>query len=761
MKEFKIFIASSNDEKKERNIIKDLIQNVNKVTHSFGIAFTPKMWELESVDFKDGFEKKQNEYNELLISSDMVFFIFGRRVGMFTKEELLVACEQVAKNKSLKVFVYFKNLDIGKISATSEKDFESLSKVKNLQEWIGKKLNQVYGEYEEIYELQNKIIADILNVVIPKLRYKESYDSKIEDLIHLYKDINKPFQINMRDNIIYDAINSLFFLSKYNVSPNELNSRNFYELLHVVISETYAGSNIKALSIMLKGEWDDSENEKNFWNDNQQAVKRNVKLERIFIVSKKAAHRLKTNFQIKNHIALENRYTNFHSYIVEKEVLQLQNPVLLELVKNGFIMIDSPTNKIVLLDETPESDCDRRATPIIDNQKIDEITSIFNEIKKYSKSLKEYLNNIVWSHCKKEMISVFVTTKCNLNCDYCFTNKNQSEHKNQTIDLEFVKKGMDDYFAQSYMRHVRFFGAGEPTVEFDLLKEIHQYAVEKGGEAVTFEIQTNGTFSDSVANWLKDNINIIWISCDGTPDIQDMHRPFLNDERKTSDVIEKNIRILCSQNSKSFVGVRSTITTENISRQMEMIDYFYGLGITNIWVDPIFPSVGKSPLENENAFDTMLFAEKFLEAVEYAYKKGVFYGSILTCNFNDSVNRHCRACLPVPHLTTDGFVSACDMALFGKDNNHMTPLIYGEWDKKNKKIIYSPLKIDLLRSRTTENMPHCEMCTAKEHCGGYCLGEVLNETGNLFGQKKGVCQAIRYLDNNFQPQFRKYKYTHP
>ena len=30
----------------------------------------------------------------------------------------------------------------------------------------------------------------------------------------------------------------------------------------------------------------------------------------------------------------------------------------------------------------------------------------------------------------------------------------------------------------------------------------------------------------------------------------------------------------------------------------------------------------------------------------------------------------CRSLLPVPHLTTDGYVSACDMALFGKDNNH-------------------------------------------------------------------------------------------
>ena len=156
-----------------------------------------------------------------------------------------------------------------------------------------------------------------------------------------------------------------------------------------------------------------------------------------------------------------------------------------------------------------------------------------------------------------------------------------------------------------------------------------------------------------------------------------------------------------------------------------------------------------------------MFAQEFLEATKYAYGKGMFYGSILTCNFSDSVNKHCRACLPVPHLTTDGFVSACDMALFGKDENHMSPLIYGEWDDINKTINYRDDKIEYIRTRTTENMQHCEMCSAKEHCGGYCLGEVLNETGNLFGRKKGVCQAIRYLNDNIATEMRKYKYTHP
>ena len=89
-------------------------------------------------------------------------------------------------------------------------------------------------------------------------------------------------------------------------------------------------------------------------------------------------------------------------------------------------------------------------------------------------------------HSKKEMISFFVTTKCNLNCIYCYTNKR--EHKDQTLSLEFAKTGIDDYFKTKYKKHLRFFGAGEPTTEIELIKQIKEYAESKTDEEVTAEI---------------------------------------------------------------------------------------------------------------------------------------------------------------------------------------------------------------------------------------------------------------------------------
>lgn len=363
-------------------------------------------------------------------------------------------------------------------------------------------------------------------------------------------------------------------------------------------------------------------------------------------------------------------------------------------------------------------------------------------------------------HSSKEMISFFLTTRCNLNCIYCYTNKSTFEHQDQTLNLDFAKAGIDDYYETNYKRHIRFFGAGEPTEEFDLMKKIYYYAKDKDYRT-TAEIQTNGCFSEEVAKWLAWNVDIIWISSDGTPDIQDYYRPMLSNS-KSSEILERNIRYIVNQKCESgVVGIRSTITDSNYEKQIEMIKYFSKMGIKNFWVDPVFPSIGEIESHNRWKFDMGKFIEKFIEAVRYAYSHGMTYGSILTCNFDEPGEVACRALLPVPHLTTDGYISACDMALFGNDNNHMDVFIYGKWDEEKKKIIYYQDKIDYLRSRVYQKLESCSNCSVAPYCRGYCPGEVTNETGDIFGCKTIICNPTRILFHRLTDEEKKYTFTHP
>ena len=307
-------------------------------------------------------------------------------------------------------------------------------------------------------------------------------------------------------------------------------------------------------------------------------------------------------------------------------------------------------------------------------------------------------------HCNKKMISFFLTTKCNLCCRYCYNAKerNEIEEKTIPIPLEIAKKGIDWYFSNNESRHIRFYGPGEPTQEFDKLKSITEYAKshKNRGEDVTVEIQTNGVFSEEVRNWMLDNINIMWVSFDGMRDIQDYYRPLNPKFRKvfnnktSAEALEENVRWL-NENKGSrnlMVGARVTVTDKNIDKQIQMVDYFYSLGIRYVWTNPLFYSVGRIPVcqdedkKKKYHFDMDAYLRNYLDAYDYAKKKGLFWGSFLTINFDGESSYHCRCCDPLsaPHLTPDGYVSSCDMVVLGSEPYHMSPFIVGKWNDADK-----------------------------------------------------------------------------
>lgn len=371
-------------------------------------------------------------------------------------------------------------------------------------------------------------------------------------------------------------------------------------------------------------------------------------------------------------------------------------------------------------------------------------------------------------HSKKQMISFFLTTKCNLRCVYCYNSKERAEVEEKSLPLEIAKAGIDEFFSKNESRHIRFYGPGEPTMELELMQQIVEYAKEKAGESVVVELQTNGAFTSNAREWILDNINIVWVSFDGTPDIQNKQRPLGNKLADSSPIIEENVKWLTSNQGKRnlMVGARVTMTDLNVNRQIEMVDYFNNLGIKHIWTDPIFPEVKKKAVcedkDREDKFHINLntYVENFIETTRYAKTKNVFYGSFLTCNFDGKTKVHCRACTPVPHLTPDGYVSACDLVVYGENAYHMDCFIYGRWDDQNKKFVYSNDKIKALQNRNIDNISHCKNCIARLHCGGYCLGEVQNETGKLDGQKSATCKAIRDLFKVLG-ECEVYDYMHP
>lgn len=364
-------------------------------------------------------------------------------------------------------------------------------------------------------------------------------------------------------------------------------------------------------------------------------------------------------------------------------------------------------------------------------------------------------------YCNKKIISFLLTSRCNMACKYCYGAR-KAEYK--TLPLDFAKCGVDEYVKTGVVNGIRFFGDGEPTTEPKLIKAITEYARTYNKE-INCEIQTNGFFNLELAEWLADNMDEIWVSMDLLPDTHDMFR-VTRSGKPTSGIIERNLKFFQNYKGKrAMVGVRSTITPYNIDRMKEGIKYLYDLGIRYIWVDPIFAPVSEVDDKTFEPINNMHFARRFIEAREYAKTLGVFYESNFTTNFDGPTCYNCRSCLPMPHLTMDGYVSACEMCTSGENANQMDAFIYGKYDRENNRIIYDQKKIEVLQSRTLSNLSECQDCIAKEHCAGFCLGETLNERGNLFKIKKIVCEPLRYIyakiGNDYGRFGGEFKYKHP
>lgn len=154
MGKIRIFVASSDSLKKERERIEQYFARKNDRLVDRGVYLQLTIWEKESSRFSSG--RKQDEFNELVKASDIFFCLIFDKVGMFTKEEFDVALENFqAGRKPRLLFVFFKDAVLQ--SSTLKKEF---IKVIEFKEEI-QKHEQFYSYYSSVDDLIFRIEREI------------------------------------------------------------------------------------------------------------------------------------------------------------------------------------------------------------------------------------------------------------------------------------------------------------------------------------------------------------------------------------------------------------------------------------------------------------------------------------------------------------------------------------------------------------------------------------------------------------------------
>lgn len=113
MKTIKVFLASSDELKEEREKFGDLIRKLDDIFIKRGIHVQLLVWE----DFDPSYNncRKQDEYNELIRESQIFVALFYTRAGQYTLEEVEVARTENIKRKEPKLMIYCRNLQPGDI----------------------------------------------------------------------------------------------------------------------------------------------------------------------------------------------------------------------------------------------------------------------------------------------------------------------------------------------------------------------------------------------------------------------------------------------------------------------------------------------------------------------------------------------------------------------------------------------------------------------------------------------------------------------
>ena len=161
----------------------------------------------------------------------------------------------------------------------------------------------------------------------------------------------------------------------------DLEIGQFYKVINNYFKRLNKESYLWSASTMLEDEWTESPQEMKFRLINLEAANRGVKVERIFIFSKKRIKDFKNNRTLKIYMQ-----SNINTMFVDYDEILEKESELINIVGNGWDGIDKDT----LIMDLPETS-KQRGYISINNKDVTKSYNCFQKLKEYSKNLKDIL----------------------------------------------------------------------------------------------------------------------------------------------------------------------------------------------------------------------------------------------------------------------------------------------------------------------------------------------------------------------------------
>lgn len=377
----------------------------------------------------------------------------------------------------------------------------------------------------------------------------------------------------------------------------------------------------------------------------------------------------------------------------------------------------------------------------------DEIESCYAEV------LELYADKIIFSEGDYEQYAensilapikamcLHVAHDCNLRCGYCFASTGDFGETRGLMSFETGKKAIDFLIEKSEDRvelEVDFFG-GEPLMNFDVVKQIVEYARQKEkefGKKFKFTITTNGILlDDEKIDYINREMYNVVLSIDGRKEVNDNIRKRIDGTGSYNTILPKFKKLVEGRKDKDYY-VRGTFTKYNLDFSDDVYSLFEQ-GFDQISVEPVVADPKEDYAITEKELPAVFreyerLAEKILESD----KKGErfnFFHFMVDLDQGPCAIKRLRGCgcgNDYIAITPQGDIYPCHQFV-GMPEYKMGNLYEGTFNEDIKKE-FSNTHI--------YSKPECKNCWAKFYCSGGCNANNYQYAGDIHNAHKLYCE---------------------
>lgn len=314
-------------------------------------------------------------------------------------------------------------------------------------------------------------------------------------------------------------------------------------------------------------------------------------------------------------------------------------------------------------------------------------------------------------------LTLYLNNECSLACSYCYADP--SPRPGLRLDVPAIRAAANTVAAHCRDRSCRFtvvlHGGGEPTLVPALaeaaLDTVAEVADAHGLDLFRY-VATNGVMPPARAEWVAGRFDLVGLSCDGPPSIQNVQRPNRGGGA-SSTAIERTADILQAEGVP--LHVRVTVTAESVEHLSETASYICSrLKPQEVHVEPVYQA-GRARAEHAIGIEQAdRFVEAFLEARRVARRHGVPW-STSGSRPAEIHSRYCNVFRDVLQVVPGGVASACFKTTTAIQTQHAGVGI-GHFDADGDVFVIDSRRLGALGPVLGATPPGCDSCFNRHHC---------------------------------------------